>query len=302
MIQAQGAGQLVPYLSATFCCTLICRPGVKGLRRSRGWEMKEDTATPKRHPVHVYRTRRHFVTSGRHKGLPSPSLHTWWWKQEKTHRPEDIQTVGCSPWRHLCRIPSRPWSALRHSGWWFWEPSSWWGSPRRQQRQINLQIHQFPWNTPLAKLNFKPRAAIFHSPSLEKSVKPHWVRKPKLVFCCFSWSTRGTSPEFQMCGSWMEVGVQASAQQLQKGDHREVLKTTADNLLSLFLSEPLDLLVWKERGEKKKKLALIVLFSQFSCQLTHDKRMSFSINFNSAEQKNREFIGNYWKQRNHLFF
>ena len=39
------------------------------------------------------------------------------------------------------------------------------------------------------------------------------------------------------------MGVQASAQQLQKGDHREVLKTTADNLLSLFLSEPLDLLV-----------------------------------------------------------
>lgn len=30
--------------------------------------------------------------------------------------------------------------------------------------------------------------------------------------------------------------------------------------------------------------------------------MSISINFNSTEQKNREFIGSYWKQKNHLGF
>ena len=188
-------------VTATSCCTLISRPGVKHLRGVTWLGEEGRHSYPKETPHPGLQDKEAFCD--RWKTQVSPItffVYMIRWKREKTHRPEDTQTVGCSHWRHLCRIPPRPWSALRHSDWWFWEPSSWWGSLRRQQRQINLQIHQFPWNIPLAKLNFKPRAAVFHSPSLEKSVKPCWVRNQSWFFAVF----RG-APEGQLQNSRCEA-------------------------------------------------------------------------------------------------
>lgn len=197
-------------------------------------------------------------------------------KTEKTHYDQKTSRQwAVLTGRRLCRIPPRPGVHCYTQTGGSWEPSSWWGSLRRQQRQIQSSDPPFPLKHTIAKLNFKPRAAIFHSPSLEKVCETTLGPKPKLVFCCFSWSTRETIPEFQMWGSWMDVCVQASAQQLQSWRLPDSCEKPPLTTFFSFSTWTSDLLVWKERGRKKKSWHSLFCFLNFVNWLMI-KRMSFS--------------------------
>ena len=147
-------------------------------------------------------------------------------------------------------------------------------------------------------MNFKPRATIFHSSSLEKAREPHGSENQSWFFAIL----HGT-PEGQFQNSRCAAAEKSPCPHIcTAASERQLLAASKSRPLTSFF---LCLNLWTYlfgKKEKEKKLALMVLFSQFSCQLTHDKRMSISINFDSIGQKNREFVGNYWKQRNHLFF
>lgn len=95
-------------------------------------------------------------------------------------------------------------------------------------------------------------------------MKPHGSKNQSWVFCYLAWSTRGTTPEFQMCSSWIKVCPRPCVAVSEK----QVLAASINSSLTsppapppppFKKSEPLDLLVWKEREKKQNWLSFCFL-------------------------------------------
>lgn len=111
---------------------------------------------------------------------------------------------GHSHWWHLCHILPCPWCALQHSDGWLWEPSGWLGAPGGSKYKLIFRPTSSPETHHLLNYNFQAKSSNFPQLKSGKGYETIWVRKPKVVFCYFAWSTRGTSLKFQMCSSWIK--------------------------------------------------------------------------------------------------
>lgn len=298
MIQARVAGQLVPYQSLQPpVARSSSRPGIS-VPAGVMWLGRRKTQLPQRDtpsrstgqggilwPVEDTNVSRLLlcIRDGENRR-----------KTTQTRRHPDSGLFSLTT---VC-APPRPWSALRHSDWWFWEPSSWWGASGGSRDKLIFRSTISPETHHLLNWISSQKEQQFSTAQVWKSLWNHiGSENQSWFFAVFKWSTRETTPEFQMWGSPVDGRVcQASADSFRKRPRTAVKNHHWQPSFS-FHTWTSGLTCLKRKREEKKSWHSLFCFLNFLVQLTHDKRMSFSINFNSAEQKNREFIGNYWKQK-----